>query len=153
MARREWSRYLPALTVFDISRAGIVMAAAPCGMVLEVLEISVHNNRQHCNRVLMGTCSIYPEERLSPMYTLIEYPVGVIVEAVVLSMEPNRLRVAVAGFSDAVEFTQSGLEWVTERGQKIDLGFLQFKVFEAAAVFPSGRALAACAAVPYQTEG
>jgi len=87
------------------------------------------------------------------MFILIEYPVGVVVEAVVLSIEPNRLRVAVAGFSDAVEFTRSGLEWVTERGQKIDLGFLQFKVFEAAAVFPSGRALAACAAVPYQTEG
>ena len=48
------------------------------------------------------------------MYTLIEYPVGVVVEAVVLSMETNRLRVAVAGFSDALEFVRSGLEWVTE---------------------------------------
>ena len=149
MARREWSRYLPALTVFDISRAGIVMAAAPCGMVLEVLEISVHNNRQHCNRVLMGTCSIYPEERLSPMYTLIEYPVGVIVEAVVLSMEPNRLRVAVAGFLDALEFTRSGLEWLTEGGQRIDVGFLQFGAGEVAVVSPpGGLALAAGAAMP-----
>jgi len=127
------------------------MAAAPCGMVLEVLEISVHNNRQHCNRVLMGTCSIYPEERLSPMYTLIEYPVGVIVEAVVLSMEPNRLRVAAAGFPDTLELIQSGLEWVTEEGQKVEVGFLQYGACEAAAVFPPGvalpaRAAASCAA-------
>jgi hypothetical protein len=35
--------------------------------------------------------------RLWPMYTLIEYPVGVVVEGVVLSMEPSRLRVAAHG--------------------------------------------------------
>jgi hypothetical protein len=83
------------------------------------------------------------------MYTLIEYPVGVVVEAVVLSMEPNRLRVAVAGFSDALEFTQSGLEWVTDRGQKIDVGFLQFAAGEAMDVSPTaGLALAAGATMP-----
>jgi hypothetical protein len=88
------------------------------------------------------------------MYTLIEYPVGIVVEAVVLSMELNRLRVAVAGCRDALEFTQSGLEWVTEGGQKIDVGFLQFGTGEAAAVFPSGGlALAASAVASYTAEG
>ena len=88
------------------------------------------------------------------MYTLIENRVGVIVEAVVLSMEPNRLRVAVAGFSDSQEFTQSGLEWVTEWGQKMDVGFVQFSADEATAVSPTaGLGLAAGAAVPWTTEG
>jgi hypothetical protein len=81
------------------------------------------------------------------MYTLIEYPAGVIVEAVVLSMEPNRLRVAAAGFSDVLEFTRSGLGWVTEEGRKIEVGFLQYGAGQAAAVFPSGRVLAAGATV------
>jgi hypothetical protein len=87
------------------------------------------------------------------MYTLIEYPVGVVVEAAVLSMEPNRLRVVVAGFSDSLEFTKSGLDWVTEGGQRIDVGFLQFRASEAAAVFPpAGLALAAGAGSAYTTE-
>jgi hypothetical protein len=119
-----------------------------------VLAVSVHNNWQHCNRILLGTSSIYPGERLLPMYTLIEYPVGVVVEAVVLSMETNRLRVAVAGFSDALEFVRPGLEWVTEGGQRIDVGFLQFGADESAVVsLPAELALAAGAAGPYATEG
>jgi hypothetical protein len=77
------------------------------------------------------------------MYILIEFPGGAVVEAVVLSMEPSRLRVAAAGFSDALEVTQSGLEWVTDEGQKIDIGFLRYGVCEAAAVFPPRLAFAA----------
>jgi hypothetical protein len=71
------------------------------------------------------------------MYILIEFPDEVVVEAVVLSMEPNRLRVAAAGLSDATEVTQSGLEWVTEEGRKIEIGFLQYGVSDAAAAFPA----------------
>ena len=81
-----------------------------------------------------------------PMYALIEYPVGVIVEAVVLSTELNRLRVAVAGLPDVLEVTESGLEWVTEEGQKIAVGFIQYDACEAVAVFPHELALAVRAA-------
>jgi hypothetical protein len=88
------------------------------------------------------------------MYTLIEYPAGIVVEAVVLSMETNRLRVAAAGFSDALEFTGSGLDWVTEGGQKVDFGFLRFGAGEARIVPPAaGLTLAAGAAASYTTEG
>jgi hypothetical protein len=87
------------------------------------------------------------------MHILIEYPVGVIVEAVVLSMETNRLRAAAAGFSDALEFTRSGLDWVTEEGQRIELGFLQYGACEAAVVPPPGMGLAAGAAVSCVTQG
>jgi hypothetical protein len=88
------------------------------------------------------------------MYTLIEYPVGIVAEAVVLSMKVNRLRVAVAGFSDTLEFVRSGLEWVTEGGQRIDVGFLQFSTNQSAVVSPpTGLALAAGAAGPYTAEG
>ena len=87
------------------------------------------------------------------MYTLIEYPVGIVVEAVVLSMEQNRLRVAVASFSDALEFTRSGLDWVTEGGQKIDFGFLQFAASEIRTVLPpAGLTLAAGVGTPYTAE-
>jgi hypothetical protein len=87
--------------------------------------------------------SLSKRTRRSFMYTLIEYPVGVVVEAVVLSMEQKRLRVAAPGFPDALEFTKSGLEWVTEEGRKVNLAFLQYDVEEAAAVFAPGLAFAA----------
>ncbi|MEI9973380.1 MAG: hypothetical protein WDO73_15860 [Ignavibacteriota bacterium] len=87
------------------------------------------------------------------MYTLIEYPVGVVVEAVVLSMEQNRLRAVVAGFSDALEFARSGDDWVTEGGQKIEVGFLQFGADEGSADnLPAGLALAAAADTSYPVE-
>jgi len=85
------------------------------------------------------------------MYTLIEYPIGVVVEAFVLSMDEERLRVTAAGFSDVLEFTRSGQEWLTEEGQRIEMAFLQCGVHEAAPVFPASLALAACASVPHHT--
>jgi hypothetical protein len=88
------------------------------------------------------------------MYTLIEYPVGIIVEAVVLSMEKNRLRVAAPGFSDALEFTSSGNRWITDEGQEADVLFLEYGAVEASAVSPSaGLALAVGAAAPGVIEG
>jgi hypothetical protein len=77
------------------------------------------------------------------MYTLIEYPVGVIVEAVVLLAELDRLRVAVAGLPDVLELLRSGDGWTTEDGQKIAVGFLQYNVSETAAFFTHETALAA----------
>jgi hypothetical protein len=87
------------------------------------------------------------------MYTLIEYPIGVIVEAVVLSTQLNRLRVAVAGLPDVLEVTESGHEWVTEDGQKIAIGFLQYDADEAVAVLPHEPALAVRTAGSSATEG
>ena len=81
------------------------------------------------------------------MYTLIEYPVGVIVEAVVLSMEGNRLRVAAAGFSDVLEFARVDLGWVAENGERVEIGYLQYSDREEAADFVP-RALTLAAAVP-----
>jgi hypothetical protein len=85
------------------------------------------------------------------MYTLIEYPIGLAVEAFVLSMDEEHLRVTAAGFSDVLEFTKSGEEWLTEEGQRIEIGFLQCSVTEAAPVFPASLALAVGAAVPHLT--
>jgi hypothetical protein len=75
------------------------------------------------------------------MFTLIEYPVGVVVEAVVLSRGLHRLRVAVPGLSDALELIECGQDWITEDGQKVAIGFLQADVCEAEAVFPHQPAL------------
>jgi hypothetical protein len=83
------------------------------------------------------------------MHIVIEYPIGIILEAVVLSMEPNRLRVAAPGFPDVLELSRSGLEWFMENGQKIEIGFLQYTASEAAAIFPPKLALGARAAASY----
>jgi hypothetical protein len=61
------------------------------------------------------------------MYALIEYPAGVIVEAAVLAMGRNRVRVAAAGFPDTFELKRSGQDWITESGEKVVFEFLLSK--------------------------
>lgn len=58
------------------------------------------------------------------MYMLIRYPVGIIVEAVVLAKGRNRMRVAAAGFPDAIELRRSGSQWVTANRQPVEFDFL-----------------------------
>jgi hypothetical protein len=58
------------------------------------------------------------------MYALMEYPGGVVVEAVVLSMDRKRARVIAAGFPDTLELRRSGPDWLTEAGQKVRFDFL-----------------------------
>ena len=67
------------------------------------------------------------------MYVLIEFAAGVTVEAVVLSMDTKRARVAAAGFPDTLELRHSGRDWLTETGQKVTFEFL---FSEAPAVAP-----------------
>jgi hypothetical protein len=58
------------------------------------------------------------------MYMLIRYPVGIIVEAVVLAKGRNRLRVAMAGFPDTVELRRSGAQGFTPTRQPVEFEFL-----------------------------
>jgi hypothetical protein len=58
------------------------------------------------------------------MYTLIQFSGGVIVEAVVLVWQPNSMRVAAAGFPDAIELSRSDSRWFTDAGQYVELDFL-----------------------------
>jgi len=87
------------------------------------------------------------------MQILIQYPMGVAIEALVLSMEPNRLRVTAPGFEDALELIHSGSGWATEQGQEIGLGFLQYGAVEAASIFPPELALTAGASPSCGMEG
>jgi hypothetical protein len=57
-------------------------------------------------------------------YMLIRYPIGIIVEAVVLAKGRNRMRVAAAGFSDALELRRSGRQWFAPASQPVDFDFL-----------------------------
>jgi hypothetical protein len=59
------------------------------------------------------------------MFTLIEFPVGVIVEAFVLSAGQDRMRVAIAGLPDAMELRRAGAGWITEDAESVSFGFLQ----------------------------
>ena len=58
------------------------------------------------------------------MYMLIRYPVGIIVEAVVLAVRKNRMRVAAAGFPDTIELRRSGAQWFTATRQPVEFDFL-----------------------------
>jgi hypothetical protein len=58
------------------------------------------------------------------MYLLIRYPVGIIVEGVVLAKGKNRMRVAAAGFPDTIELKRSGEQWLTEASQPVEFDFL-----------------------------
>ena len=58
------------------------------------------------------------------MYLLIRYPVGAIVEGVVLAHRKNRMRVAAAGFSDIIELRRSGQEWFTSNRQPVEFDFM-----------------------------
>jgi hypothetical protein len=55
---------------------------------------------------------------------LIRYPVGIIVEGVVLAKGRNRMRVAAAGFPDALELRRTGPQWFTATRQPVEFDFL-----------------------------
>jgi hypothetical protein len=58
------------------------------------------------------------------MYMLIRYPVGIIVEAVVLAKGRDRLRVVAAGFPDTIELRRSGSQWFTPSREPVEFEFL-----------------------------
>jgi hypothetical protein len=84
------------------------------------------------------------------MYLLIRYPVGIIVEAVVLAKGRNRMRVAAAGFPDAIELRRSGSQWFAEPRQPVQFDFLMTNanvVERVSSSTPAGVALAAGVAI------
>jgi hypothetical protein len=58
------------------------------------------------------------------MYVLFRYPVGVIVEGVVLANRGNRIRVAAPGFADAIELKRFGANWISADHQCVELEFV-----------------------------
>jgi hypothetical protein len=75
------------------------------------------------------------------MYTLLVFPNGRRADAVVLSSEPGRLRLAVAGRSDAVELIEAGGRWLNESGIPVEFGAIF--ATEQAAVPRAERTMAA----------
>lgn len=80
------------------------------------------------------------------MHVLIRYPAGIIVEAVVLAKGKNRLRVAVAGFSDTIELRRSGSQWFAPGRQPVEFEFLMSEPHRSEGVFFSTRGRVARAA-------
>jgi hypothetical protein len=59
------------------------------------------------------------------MYGIVlEYRTGHLVEAVVLRLTADEMRVVPRGCRDAVELRRIGAEWIDEAGEAIALGFL-----------------------------
>lgn len=76
------------------------------------------------------------------MYLLIRYPVGIIVQGVVLARGSSRMRIAAAGFPDTIELRRSGPQWFTETRQPVEFDFLMSDAYQSESA-PSGR-LADC---------
>jgi hypothetical protein len=68
------------------------------------------------------------------MYMIMRYPVGVIVEALVLAEGKNRMRVAAAGFPDTIELERSGAQWFTETQQPVEFDFFLCNLQESETV-------------------
>lgn len=58
------------------------------------------------------------------MYTLISYPFGTIIEGVIVSQTPTRMRVLAAGLSDALELRRAATGWIMENGEAVQFEFL-----------------------------
>ncbi len=78
------------------------------------------------------------------MLALIRYPVGIIVEAVILAVTRNRMRFAAAGFPDVVELRRSGVNWLTESDETVEFEFLSYPGETAQEVSSTKRGAAAC---------
>jgi hypothetical protein len=61
------------------------------------------------------------------MYTVIWRNDGSIVEAVVLDINRSRMRLAPVGFDDEIQLRRYGLDWLDERDQPVQFGFLLAK--------------------------
>ena len=80
------------------------------------------------------------------MYLLIRYPVGAIVEGVVLARQKNRMRVAAAGFPDTIELRRSGNQWYTSTREPVEFDFLMSTSHQAESISSAGPARVASAA-------
>lgn len=80
------------------------------------------------------------------MYMLIRYPVGVIVEAVVLAKGRNHMRVAAQGSSDTIELKRSGQQWYTASQEPVEFEFLMSSARQGVSRSRKTSALAAGAA-------
>jgi hypothetical protein len=58
------------------------------------------------------------------MYTLIRLRDGTTMEAVVLANRQSRMLLAVAGLKDAFELRRCGTDWLDERNEPVQFGFL-----------------------------
>lgn len=58
------------------------------------------------------------------VYALITYSAGVMLEAVVLKQSANRMWLAAAGMTDALQLVRSGTQWLTDDGQEVEFAFL-----------------------------
>jgi len=71
------------------------------------------------------------------MYLLIRYPVGIIVEAVVLARGKNRMRIAASGFPDTIELRRAGSQWFTTGHQPVEFDFMMSNTHRAERVCSS----------------
>ena len=58
------------------------------------------------------------------MYIVIVLPGGRQVDALLLSASPERLRALVRGRADTAEFQRIEGQWISERGERVELGAL-----------------------------
>jgi hypothetical protein len=65
------------------------------------------------------------------MYVLFRYPVGIIIEGVILARGKNKMRVAARGVADTLEFKRSGKNWFSADRQRVELEFVMSRPNDA----------------------
>lgn len=61
------------------------------------------------------------------MYTVIRQRDGSLVEAVVLDIRRSRIRLATVGLDDEIQLRRYGLDWLDDRDEPVEFGFLLAK--------------------------
>lgn len=80
------------------------------------------------------------------MYSLIKISEAMVVEAVVLSATEERMRIAAAGFDDAIELKRIGPHWFSDTGSPVSFEFFASDVADCQAVVTSVRPMTSKAA-------
>lgn len=58
------------------------------------------------------------------MYTLVSYPAGILLEAIILKQTRNRIRMIAQGIPDTVELRRDSNGWHAEGGERFEFEFL-----------------------------
>jgi hypothetical protein len=77
------------------------------------------------------------------MFVLLSVGAGNVIAGLVLSATPGRLRLSLAGSTDALEVVRRNGEWIAESGEVVNLGALLAVESKANHTMPHARSMAA----------
>ena len=80
------------------------------------------------------------------MYTLIGFGAGILLEALVLAAQGDRMRVVAAGLPDTLELRRVDAQWTAESGEVVEFEFMLAEAAEPSTIAKPAPGVAAGAA-------